>query len=30
MDASVRFGTRIIGALPILVHYFERLRRDYR
>ena len=25
MDASVRFGTQIIGALPVIVHYFERL-----
>lgn len=26
MDASVRFDTQIIGALPVIVHYFERLR----
>jgi len=26
MDASVRFDTQIIGALPVVVHYFERLR----
>jgi transposase len=25
MDASVRFDTQIIGALPVIVHYFERL-----
>jgi hypothetical protein len=25
MDASVRFGTQIIGALPVIVQYFERL-----
>jgi transposase len=26
MDASVRFNTEIVGALPVIVHYFERLR----
>ena len=26
MDASVRFDTQIVGALPVIVHYFERLR----
>jgi transposase len=26
MDASARFDTQIIGALPVIVHYFERLR----
>jgi transposase len=26
MDASTRFDTQIIGALPVIVHYFERLR----
>jgi transposase len=26
MDASVRFDTQIIGALPVIVNYFERLR----
>ncbi len=26
MDASVRFDTQIIGALPVIVHYFERLQ----
>lgn len=26
MDASVRFDTQIIGALPVIVHYFERLK----
>ena len=26
MDASVRFNTQIVGALPVIVHYFERLR----
>ena len=26
MDASVRFDTQVIGALPVLVNYFERLR----
>ena len=25
MDANVRFDTQIIGALPVVVHYFERL-----
>lgn len=25
MDASIRFDTQIIGALPVIVHYFERL-----
>src|SRR5512135_1077555 len=25
MDASVRFDTQIVGALPVLVHYFEQL-----
>jgi transposase len=26
MDASVRFDTQIIGAIPVIVHYFERLQ----
>jgi len=26
MDASVRFNTQVVGALPVIVHYFERLR----
>ncbi len=26
MDASVRFDTQIVGALPVIAHYFERLR----
>jgi transposase len=26
MEASARFDTQIIGALPVIVHYFERLR----
>lgn len=26
MDATVRFDTQIVGALPVIVHYFERLR----
>jgi transposase len=26
MDARVRFSTEIVGALPVIVHYFERLR----
>jgi transposase len=26
MDASTRFDTQIIGALPVIVDYFERLR----
>ena len=26
MDASVRFDTQIVGALPVIVHYFERLK----
>jgi transposase len=26
MDASTRFDTRIVGALPVIVHYFERLQ----
>ena len=26
MDASVRFDTQIVGALPVVVNYFERLR----
>jgi len=25
MDASTRFDTQIVGALPVIVHYFERL-----
>jgi len=25
MDASTRFDTQIIGALPVIVNYFERL-----
>ena len=26
MDATTRFDTQIIGALPVIVNYFERLR----
>ena len=26
MDASTRFDTQIIGALPVILHYFERLQ----
>ena len=26
MDASTRFDTQIIGALPMILHYFERLQ----
>jgi transposase len=26
MDASTRFDTQVIGALPVIVHYFERLQ----
>jgi len=26
MDARTRFDTQIIGALPVIVHYFERLQ----
>ena len=26
MDASTRFETQIVGALPVIVHYFEQLR----
>jgi len=26
MDASVRFDTQIIGALPVIVDYFEQLQ----
>jgi hypothetical protein len=26
MDASTRFDTQIIGALPVIVNYFERLK----
>lgn len=26
MDASIRFDTQIIGALPVMVHYFRQLR----
>lgn len=26
MDATVRFDTQIVGALPVIVHFFERLR----
>lgn len=26
MEASVRFGTQIIGALPVIANYFEQLR----
>ncbi len=25
MDANTRFDTQIVGALPVIVHYFERL-----
>ncbi len=26
MDASTRFDTQIIGALPVIVQYFDRLQ----
>ena len=26
MDASTRFDTQVVGALPVIVHYFERLQ----
>src|SRR3954466_821165 len=25
MDAHTRFRTRIVGALPVITHYFERI-----
>ena len=28
MDARTRFDTQVIGALPVIMHYFERLKLD--